>query len=117
MLAQADVAHRATSAAHGGCDRTAVSRRCVVIEWISGGSHASLFAARMDVTPSKVLVLEDDEDVSRAIARKLRGEGYAIEESMEPVPVLRRLEGGEGDWDVVILDMGLPDLPSRTRLN
>ncbi|NVB78580.1 MAG: sigma-54-dependent Fis family transcriptional regulator [Kofleriaceae bacterium] len=59
---------------------------------------------------SKVMVLEDDEDVSRAIARKLRSDGFAVEESMEPVPVLQRLDAGEGDWDVVILDMGLPGM-------
>ena len=59
---------------------------------------------------SKVMVLEDDEDVSRAIARKLRADGFAIEESMDPVPVLERLDAGDGDWDVVILDMGLPNM-------
>jgi two-component system, NtrC family, response regulator HydG len=55
-------------------------------------------------------VLEDDEDVSRAIARKLRADGFGIEESMDPSGVLRRLDAGEGDWDVVILDMGLPGM-------
>jgi two-component system response regulator HydG len=59
---------------------------------------------------AKVMVLEDDEDVSRAIARKLRSDGFAIEESMDPIEVLRRLDSGEGDWDVVILDMGLPSM-------
>ena len=56
------------------------------------------------------MVLEDDEDVSRAIARKLRADGFGIEESMDPLEVLRRLDSGEGDWDVVILDMGLPGM-------
>jgi two-component system response regulator HydG len=56
------------------------------------------------------MVLEDDEDVSRAIARKLRSDGFGIEESMDPVNVLQRLEAGSGDWDVVILDMGLPGM-------
>jgi two-component system response regulator HydG len=66
----------------------------------------------MDGEPlaGKVMVLEDDEDVSRAIARKLRSDGFGIEESMDPVPVLERLDAGEGDWDVVILDMGLPGM-------
>src|SRR5262245_55862157 len=59
---------------------------------------------------AKVMVVEDDEDVSRAIARKLRADGLAIEESMDPVPVLARLDAGGGDWDVVILDMGLPGM-------
>jgi DNA-binding NtrC family response regulator len=59
---------------------------------------------------AKVMVLEDDEDVSRAIARKLRADGFGIEESMDPLAVLHRLDSGDGDWDVVILDMGLPGM-------
>jgi two-component system, NtrC family, response regulator HydG len=59
---------------------------------------------------ARVMVLEDDEDVSRAIARKLRADGFGIEESMDPVGVLQRLDSGEADWDVVILDMGLPGM-------
>ena len=81
-----------------------------MIGWIPAYEHASFVAPRMEAPTviAKVMVLEDDEDVSRAIARKLRADGFAIEESMDPVDVLRRLEAGEGDWDVVILDMGLP---------
>jgi DNA-binding NtrC family response regulator len=80
--------------------------------WISAFQHASLIAREMEAAgaQAKVMVLEDDEDVSRAIARKLRADGFGIEESMDPVPVLQRLDAGEGDWDVVILDMGLPGM-------
>jgi two-component system, NtrC family, response regulator HydG len=82
-----------------------------VIGWISTFDHASLLPPRMaEAAIAKVMVLEDDEDVSRAISRKLRADGFAIEESMDPVPVLQRLDAGEGDWDVVILDMGLPGM-------
>jgi two-component system response regulator HydG len=63
-----------------------------------------------EATVAKVMVLEDDEDVSRAIARKLRADGFSIEEAMDPLPVLHRLDAGDGDWDVVILDMGLPGM-------
>ncbi len=80
--------------------------------WISRFPHESLILRPMEQPAllAKVMVLEDDEDVSRAIARKLRADGFGIEESMDPVPVLQRLESGEGDWDVVILDMGLPGM-------
>jgi DNA-binding NtrC family response regulator len=80
--------------------------------WISAFQHASLIPREMEAAGAqgKVMVLEDDEDVSRAIARKLRADGFGIEESMDPVPVLQRLDAGEGDWDVVILDMGLPGM-------
>ena len=79
--------------------------------WISPVERASLLAPLMaDEAASKVMVLEDDEDVSRAIARKLRSDGFAIEEAMDPLPVLARLDAGDGEWDVVILDMGLPNM-------
>lgn len=83
-----------------------------MIGWIPAYEHATVVAARMEVPAviARVMVLEDDEDVSRAIARKLRADGFGIEESMDPIEVLRRLDTGEGDWDVVILDMGLPGM-------
>jgi two-component system, NtrC family, response regulator HydG len=83
-----------------------------VIGWIPAYEHANFVAPRMEAPTviAKVMVLEDDEDVSRAIARKLRADGFGIEESMDPIDVLRRLDSGESDWDVVILDMGLPSM-------
>ncbi|HEY5949370.1 MAG TPA: sigma-54 dependent transcriptional regulator [Kofleriaceae bacterium] len=83
-----------------------------MIGWIPAYERANFVAPRMEAPSvlARVMVLEDDEDVSRAIARKLRADGFGIEESMDPVDVLRRLESGEGDWDVVILDMGLPSM-------
>ena len=55
------------------------------------------------------MVLEDDPDVAKAIARKLGSDHHAVELQSEPVPVLARLENGE-DWDVVLLDVGLPGM-------
>jgi two-component system, NtrC family, response regulator HydG len=83
-----------------------------VIGWIPAYEHESFVAPRMEAPSviARVMVLEDDEDVSRAIARKLRADGFGIEESMDPIEVLRRLDSGETDWDVVILDMGLPSM-------
>jgi two-component system, NtrC family, response regulator HydG len=83
-----------------------------VIGWIPTYEHATFVAPRMEAPAvlAKVMVLEDDEDVSRAIARRLRADGFGIEESMDPITVLQRLASGDGDWDVVILDMGLPGM-------
>ncbi len=58
----------------------------------------------------KVMVVEDDPEVSKAIARKLSGEGHDFEMADDPRPVLERLESGESDWDVVLLDVGLPGM-------
>ena len=62
-------------------------------------------------TRVKVMVVEDDPEVARAIARKLGGDGLDVELADDPRPVLARLDAGEGnDWDVVLLDVGLPGM-------
>jgi two-component system, NtrC family, response regulator HydG len=62
-------------------------------------------------TRVKVMVVEDDPEVARAIARKLGGDGLDVEVADDPRSVLARLDAGEGsDWDVVLLDVGLPGM-------
>ena len=56
------------------------------------------------------MVVEDDVEVGKAIARKLGGDGHQIEMSEDPRPVLERLAAGEDGWDVVLLDVGLPGM-------
>jgi DNA-binding NtrC family response regulator len=62
-----------------------------------------------DVVRVKVMVVEDDPEVSRAIARKL-SESYDLELTSEPTEVLHRLGAGTADWDVMLLDVGLPGM-------
>jgi DNA-binding NtrC family response regulator len=62
------------------------------------------------VTPFKIMVVEDDEEVARAVARKLGSDGHEVEVSSDPQPVIARLEADLADWDVVILDVGLPGM-------
>jgi two-component system, NtrC family, response regulator HydG len=63
------------------------------------------------VTRVKVMVVEDDPEVAKAIARKLGSDGLDVELADDPRPVLARLDAGEGDdWDVVLLDVGLPGM-------
>ncbi len=62
-------------------------------------------------TRAKVMVVEDDPEVARAIARKLGGDGLEVELADDPRPVLARIDAGEADgWDVVLLDVGLPGM-------
>ncbi len=62
-------------------------------------------------TRVRVMVVEDDPEVARAIARKLGADGLEVEVSDDPRSVLARLDAGEGnDWDVVLLDVGLPGM-------
>ena len=66
---------------------------------------------RDDTVRVKVMVVEDDFVIVNAIMRKLgpAGDGHEIEHTSEPFIVLERL--GEGrDWDVVLLDVGLPGM-------
>ena len=58
----------------------------------------------------KVMVVEDDADVARAVARKLTSDGHEVESSTDAETVLARLDAGLADWDVVILDVGLPGM-------
>src|SRR5215212_1713441 len=62
-----------------------------------------------DVVRVKVMVVEDDPEVSRAIARKL-SELHELELTSEPTVVLDRLAAGTADWDVMLLDVGLPGM-------
>ena len=61
-----------------------------------------------EVARARVMVVEDDPEVSKAIARKLGGDGHDLEMLSEPQPVLDKLAAGTADWDVVVLDVGLP---------
>ncbi|MEO8550486.1 MAG: sigma-54 dependent transcriptional regulator [Kofleriaceae bacterium] len=61
-------------------------------------------------TSFKVMVVEDDEDVARAIARKLGSDGHEVEVAREPQSVMARLDNDLADWDVTILDVGLPGM-------
>jgi DNA-binding NtrC family response regulator len=78
--------------------------------WLSADLRASLFSPMADeVARASVLVVEDDPDVAKMIARKLGGDGHELELVDDPRPVLDKLAGG-ATWDVVILDVGLPGM-------
>jgi DNA-binding NtrC family response regulator len=62
-----------------------------------------------DVVRVRVMVVEDDPEVSRVIARKL-GEVHELELANDPAVVLDRLAAGTADWDVMLLDVGLPGM-------
>jgi two-component system, NtrC family, response regulator HydG len=58
----------------------------------------------------KVMVVEDDVEVGKLLARKLSADGHDHEVLEDPRPVLERLAAGYDGWDVVILDVGLPGM-------
>ncbi|MGN6109014.1 MAG: sigma-54-dependent transcriptional regulator [Kofleriaceae bacterium] len=63
-----------------------------------------------EVVRVNVMVVEDDPEVSRVIARKLGADGHHLELASEARPVLDQLDTGNPDWDVVLLDVGLPGM-------
>ena len=65
-----------------------------------------------DDVRAKVMVVEDDPDVAHAIARRLgpTGDGHDLEIVDDPYLVLSRLEAGTANWDVMLLDVGLPGM-------
>ncbi len=57
----------------------------------------------------RVLVVEDDPAVRGLVARVLEGEGFAVDEAADALSAMARI--GAGVPDLVILDIGLPDVP------
>ena len=60
----------------------------------------------------RILVVEDDDETRRALARELGARGYAVEEAEDGATAQRRWEARRPD--VVLLDLGLPDVDGLT---
>jgi two-component system response regulator HydG len=58
----------------------------------------------------RVLVVDDDADVAEALGRKLTYVGYEVEVATEPAGIAERIRVERADWDVVLLDVGLPGI-------
>lgn len=56
----------------------------------------------------QVLVVEDDDGIAIPLVRTLEREGYTVERCAEGLPALDRAK--RGDIDLVVLDLGLPDI-------
>ncbi len=63
----------------------------------------------------KALLIEDERDLADFVTRGLREEGYVVETACDGVGGWHALKSGE--WDVVILDWGLPGTDGLTLLN
>ncbi|MBL8778255.1 MAG: response regulator transcription factor [Acidimicrobiales bacterium] len=59
------------------------------------------------MTAPRILVVEDDATIGRGIVRALGGEGYHVELAPDGHGALAIIEQ---DWDLVLLDLGLPDV-------
>jgi two-component system response regulator MprA len=59
----------------------------------------------------RLLVVEDEPDLAQALAAGLRREGYAVDLAADGATALERLT--ITDYDLVCLDLGLPDIDGR----
>jgi two-component system, chemotaxis family, CheB/CheR fusion protein len=60
---------------------------------------------------AKILLLEDDRDIRDAFVLLLRAEGAEVTATASGREAARL--GAEGDYDVLLTDLGLPDVPGE----
>jgi len=65
----------------------------------------------MGIEYMRVLLVEDDERIVNFVQRGLKAEGYAVEVARGGLEAVAL--GAEGKFQVIILDLGLPDLNGR----
>jgi DNA-binding response OmpR family regulator len=58
--------------------------------------------------PHRLLLVEDDDQIAAPLIRTLEREDYAVERLDEGLPAVARVQAG--DIDLVLLDLGLPDV-------
>jgi CheY-like chemotaxis protein len=66
----------------------------------------------MGVTPRRVLVVDDDDDIRETLAELLRDEGYVVQEASSGVPALAVLRVSRVRL-VVLLDLQMPGMDGR----
>jgi len=59
----------------------------------------------------RVLVVEDERDLARAVAEGIRRDGYAVDVAFTGADALEKLDGAP--YDIVCLDLNLPDMDGR----
>jgi DNA-binding response OmpR family regulator len=65
----------------------------------------------MDIGYMRVLLVEDDERIVDFVQRGLKAEGYAVEVARNGLDAIALGTGGK--FQVIILDLGLPDINGR----
>lgn len=66
------------------------------------------------VAGEKILVVEDEGDLSEPLVKGLKEEGYVVELASDGQSAIRRFVD---NWDLVILDLMLPDMTGESILN
>ena len=77
-------------------------------EFASPDSAASDSAAP-GLAPGRLLVVDDDASICAAYGEILRGQGYDVATAGSRAEALQTLDTVDGELDVLVLDIGLPD--------
>jgi two-component system response regulator MprA len=67
-------------------------------------------ASEREPSHGRVLVVDDDESLRRAVSRALELEGYAVEVATDGVQALRFLDDDDALPDAIVLDILMPNL-------
>lgn len=76
-----------------------------------GGARAALTLPVLDPAHYRILVIEDDPAVRRALGGELRREGFEVDAAESYTDARRYLESA--DYRVIVTDVRLPDLSGR----
>ncbi len=76
-----------------------------------GGARAALTLPLLDPAQYRILVIEDDPAVRRALGGELRREGFEVDSAGSYAEAVRQLESA--DYRVLVTDVRLPDLSGR----
>ncbi len=64
----------------------------------------------------RVLVIDDEEDVLKAVRRRLEREGYEVDTAPSSVEGIKLIGDGERPFDVIVTDMSMEDPDSGLRV-
>jgi DNA-binding NtrC family response regulator len=67
-------------------------------------------------SPIKILLVEDEPPLLQLIEKYLQRMGFEVETHLRSFDALRNFEAAPHGYDMVIADLGMPDLPGDTLL-
>lgn len=70
----------------------------------------------MSGSPIKILLVEDEPPLLQLIQKYLQRMGFEVETHLSSVDALRNFEAAPRGYEMVIADLGMPDLPGDTML-
>ena len=70
----------------------------------------------MNVAAVRILLVEDEVSLIQLLEKYLSRLGYEVDAHSVSVDALRRFEEAPQNWDLVIADLGMPDIPGDTLL-